>query len=43
MKKIFCIMVLTCVIMGAAFAQQKPATPAQPAPAPAPAAPAETP
>jgi len=37
MKKIVCILVLICVIMGAAFAQQKPATPA-PAPAPAPAA-----
>ncbi|WP_461246142.1 hypothetical protein [Treponema sp. R6D11] len=47
MKKIVCIMVLTFVIMGAAFAQAKPATPA-PAPAkpatPAtPAAPAAVP
>ena len=38
MKKIICILVLLCVVLGAAFAQQKPATPA---PAPAkPAAPA---
>jgi hypothetical protein len=29
MKKIVCILVLACVIMGAAFAQQKPATPAE--------------
>jgi hypothetical protein len=43
MKKIICILILTCVIIGAAFAQQKPATPA-PAPAPAkPAAPAPAP
>jgi hypothetical protein len=34
MKKLVCIFILICVIMGAAFAQQKPATPA-PAPAPA--------
>jgi len=36
MKKILIILVLTCVIMGAAFAQAKPATPA-----PAPAQPAK--
>jgi len=36
MKKIVCILVLFCVIIGAAFAQQKkPATPAPAAPAPA--------
>jgi hypothetical protein len=39
MKKIVCILVLVCVIMGAAFAQQRPATPAPAAPA-TPAAPA---
>ena len=45
MKKIVCILALICVIMGAAYAQQNPATPAPapakpaaPAPAPAPAA-----
>ena len=43
MKKVICILVLICVFFGAAFAQQKPATPA-PAPAPAkPAAPAPAP
>jgi hypothetical protein len=39
MKKFVCILILICVIMGAAFAQAKPATPA-PAPTPAPAKPA---
>lgn len=42
MKRILCVLVLTCVVMGAAFAQAKPATPAQPAPKPAAAAPAST-
>jgi len=32
MKKILCVLVLACLVLGAAFAQQqKPATPAQPA------------
>jgi len=39
-KKVVCIMVLICVVLGAAFAQQKPAAPA---PAPAPAKPAAAP
>jgi len=38
MKKIVCVLILICIIMGAAFAQQKPATPA-----PAPAKPANPP
>jgi len=43
MKKILCTLVLACVIMSAAFAQQqRPATPA-PAPAPAPTTPVEAP
>jgi len=37
MKKFVCILILTCVIIGAGFAQAKPAAPA-PAPAAAPAA-----
>jgi hypothetical protein len=43
MKKIVCILALACLVLGAAFAQQRPATPA-PAPAPAtPATPANAP
>jgi hypothetical protein len=40
MKKFVCILLMTCVVMGTAFAQQKPAAPATPA---KPAAPAEAP
>jgi hypothetical protein len=40
MKKFVCILILICVVLGAAFAQAKPATPA---PAPAPAKPAAAP
>jgi len=51
MKKILCVLVLTCLVFGAVFAQQRPTTPApapaQPAkpatPPPAPAKPAEAP
>lgn len=42
MKKIVCILALTCVVMGGAFAQAKAAAPAAPAPA-APAAAAKAP
>jgi hypothetical protein len=44
MKKILCVLVLTCLVLSAAFAQQqKPATPAQPAQPAKPAKPASPP
>jgi len=44
MKRIVCILILVCIVMGAAFAQAKPATPAPSNPPPAtPAKPANPP